>query len=198
MCPVEETGRNSVNPSTTPRIIDCNVVIEISIASCGRLFNMLQSIYFFAVYPIFIATAYAFAHVIVKHERKNHIRHIAIIFGGAIAAWGIATFLKEVIAHPRPDLTHALFKPGDIYSFPSGHATFMFTLAFSMYSFDKRAFSILLVLAILTGIARVLSGVHYWYDIVAGAVLAWVVARVVMYIVQLISKKIYQKFLLRK
>ena len=159
---------------------------------------MLETIYYLAEYPIYLATMYAVLHVIFKHERKNHIRHIIIIMGGAITAWCVATFLKELIAHPRPDLTAALFIPGDQYSFPSGHSTFMFTLAFSMYSFDKKAFTFLAVLAVLTGVARVLSGVHYWYDIVAGAVLAWVVARVVIYIVWAISHRLHKEMYNKK
>ena len=67
-----------------------------------------------------------------------------------------------------------------------------------MYSFDKKAFTFLVVLAVLTGIARVLSGVHYWYDIVAGAVLAWVVARVVIYIVWAISHRLYKEMYNKK
>lgn len=159
---------------------------------------MLESIYYLAVYPIYLAVAYAVLHVIFRHERKNHIRHILIILGGAITAWCVATFLKEIIAHPRPDLTNALFIPSDQYSFPSGHSTFMFMLAFSMYSFDKKAFAFLAFLAIVTGVARVLSGVHYWYDIIAGAVLAWFVARVVIYSVWAISHRLYKEIYYKK
>ena len=96
-----------------------------------------------AKYLIFISAAYAFFHVVIKHERKNHIRHVVTIFGSAVFAWVIAHVLKNAVAHPRPDALHALIVPDDVYSFPSGHATFMFALAFCMYGFDKRAGKVL-------------------------------------------------------
>lgn len=139
-------------------------------------------IYFFAAVLIFIAIAYAIIHVYLKHEKKHHVRHIVTILAAAGVSWLVGHSLKSLIGHLRPDLSHALITPIDPYSFPSGHAAFMFALAFAMYTFDKKAGRILIVAAILTGIARVLAGVHYWYDIVGGAVLGYIIAFVVVYV----------------
>ncbi|MFA6608347.1 MAG: phosphatase PAP2 family protein [Candidatus Paceibacterota bacterium] len=147
---------------------------------------MNQIIIFCANGLIFISALYAFVHIILKHERRHHVRHIALIFGSAVLAWVVAHLLKNIIAHPRPDLTGALIAPDSLYSFPSGHATFMFALAWSLYGFDKRAGAIIFTLAGITGIARVLSGVHFWYDIVAG----FVVGGCVAYVVFLLTKRI--------
>ena len=141
---------------------------------------MNEAIYLLAAVPIFISSIYGLYHVIRKHERKNHVRHIMVIALSATVAWVISVVLKEQIAHPRPDLTKALFYPNDPYSFPSGHATFMFGLTFAMYSFDKHAGRILFILALITGIARVLAGVHFWYDIHGCFVLGAVVASIVV------------------
>lgn len=92
-----------------------------------------------ASYLIFIAVAYACACVFFSHDQTHRPRRIAIILGSAVVAWVLAHALKDVIAHPRPDGSLALLVPNDGYSFPSGHATFMFALAFAMSSFDKRA-----------------------------------------------------------
>lgn len=141
---------------------------------------MNEVIYLLASVPIFISSIYALYHVITKHERKHHVQHIVTIALSAAIAWLISVVLKEQIGHPRPDLTKALFHPNDPYSFPSGHATFMFGLAFAMYSFDKRAGKILFILALITGIARVLAGVHYWYDILGGLILGAGVASIIV------------------
>lgn len=141
---------------------------------------MNQIIYFCATYLIYLASIYAFLHVVLKHERRHHIKHIAIIFGSGVTAWIVAHFLKNVIAHPRPEIVNTLLVPSDIYSFPSGHATFMFALAFSLYSFDKKAGFIIFALALLTGIGRVLAGVHYWYDIVGGFILGALISYIVL------------------
>lgn len=100
----------------------------------------------------------------------------------AFGSYFAAGYVKSLIKFPRPDLAHALFKLQDTssYGLPSGHAAYMFALAATMYSFDKKAGVILYILAIITGVARVLSGVHFWYDIVGGAVLGYFLSWIVV------------------
>jgi undecaprenyl-diphosphatase len=144
------------------------------------IFLMNFIILFCAEALIFIAGAYAVLHVYFKHEKKHHVRHIVMVLGTAALAWVVAHFLKDYIQHPRPMDVVTLLKPDDIYSFPSGHASFMFALAFTMYYLDKKAGKILLALALLTGIARVLAGVHFWYDILGGALIGYLISWIVM------------------
>ena len=141
---------------------------------------------FAANYFIFIATAVAIVSILLMHERRYHVKHIAAIVGSAVIAWVLGHFLKDIIAHPRPDLTLALIVPDSEYSFPSGHASFMAALAFSTYYYNKKVAGALLLLAIFTGIARVAVGVHWWYDIVGGFLLGFFVAWAVV----ILSKKI--------
>lgn len=131
---------------------------------------------FAAEYFIYISTLLAVSYVLFMHERRHHMQHIAIIVGSAIVAWVLSHFLKDVIAHPRPDLALALITPDSVYSFPSGHASFMSALGFAAYYYNKKGAAVLLFLAVLTGIARVVVGVHYWYDIVGGFILGFFVA----------------------
>lgn len=143
-------------------------------------------IIFLAEYPIYIATVFAILYVVVKPRQHHHLRHIAIVIFSVLSSWYISTLLKKLINHPRPDITQALFVPSDIYSFPSGHATFMFGLAFAMYSFDKKVGLILFALAVITGITRVLGGVHYWYDVLGG----FFIAAGVVHVILLLTKRI--------
>lgn len=154
---------------------------------CGILCSMEYVdlfVIFAAVMLIFVAGMYAFFRVLYRHERKHHVRHTLMLIGTSLGAWYSAHFLKAAIGFPRPDLTAALFQPVNLYSngMPSGHAAFMFALAATMYSFDRKAGRVLYLLAIATGIARTLSGVHYWYDIVGGAVLGYAVSWIVVVI----------------
>ncbi len=150
--------------------------------------NMI--ILFCAVVLIYVAFIFAMFRVWRRHEKKHHIRHIAMLVGTAFGSWYAAHFFKHLIAYPRPDLTGALFQPLEAasYGLPSGHAAFMFALATTMYSFDARAGQVLYVLAILTGVGRVLSGVHFWYDIVGGAVLGYAVSAIVLYLCKRLIK----------
>lgn len=129
-----------------------------------------------AKYLIFVSILYTLFFVIKTYGREKSVRYIVVIFGGAVTAWVVAHFLKGIVAHERPDAVYALLVPDDRYSFPSGHATFMFALASVVHFFNSRQAKVLFVLAFITGIARVLAGVHYWYDIVGGAVLGSLVA----------------------
>ena len=56
-------------------------------------------------------------------------------------------------------------------SFPSGHATFFFALAAALFILDKRLGSILFLFVSLMGLARIVAGVHWTTDILAGAFL---------------------------
>ena len=58
-------------------------------------------------------------------------------------------------------------------SFPSGHAAFFFAIAFIAYYFDKKLGYIFLGGALLMGLARVVAGIHFPLDIIAGALLGW-------------------------
>lgn len=148
---------------------------------------MNQIIFFCATYLIYISVIYTIYFAFYKGDKKHLIRNLVILLGGASFAWIINHFLKDIIVHPRPDLALALFEPSDPYSFPSGHASFMFALGFLMSNFNKKAGIIILILSLLTGIARVLSGVHYWYDILGGVVLAYVISYSVFYLFKKLS-----------
>lgn len=141
-------------------------------------------IIFCAVILIYVASTVAIYRVLKRHEKKHHIRHIVMLIGTSVGAWAAAHFFKNLINYPRPDLSKALFLPLDAGSqgLPSGHAAFMFALAATMYSFDKKAGYALYALAIITGIARVLAGVHFWYDILGGAILGYAVSQCVIYL----------------
>lgn len=141
----------------------------------------MNSIWIFAAeYFIYISTLLAVSYVLFMHERRHHLQHIAVIVGSAIIAWALSHVLKDLIAHPRPDLTMALVIPDSVYSFPSGHAALMAGLAFAAYYYSKKGAAVLFFLAVLTGIARVVVGVHWWYDIVGGFILGFVVAWLVV------------------
>jgi len=142
---------------------------------------MNSIIFFCATYFIYISVLYVAYYSFYKGDKKYLIRNLILVIGGATVAWVINHFLKNIVAHPRPDLALALLLPNDPYSFPSGHASFMFALGFLMSYFNKRAGVIILILALVTGIARVLSGVHYWYDILGGAILGYIVSYIIFF-----------------
>lgn len=128
---------------------------------------------YFIYLSIFIVGVYALFAIHTKYRVWQSL--CTVVF--AMTAWVIAHLLKAIVMHPRPEVSQ-LIVPDSLYSFPSGHATFMFALAYGMYHIEKRLSFILFILAIVSGGARVLGGIHFWYDIVGGLVLGVIVAYV--------------------
>ncbi len=95
------------------------------------------------------------------------------LIAGVLARAGVEA-IRFVVFRLRPfaeDPTiHALISESS-YSFPSGHAGFFFALATVVYTHNKRVGSWFFASALLIGVARVASGVHYPSDIIGGAVL---------------------------
>lgn len=96
----------------------------------------------------------------------------ALIFSGIIANLG----LKNLIARERPftyfDAALLIKEPHD-YSFPSGHTSASFAVAWVLYK-DKfkinnfPVYMIAMILAVLMGLSRLYLSVHFPSDILAG------------------------------
>lgn len=99
---------------------------------------------------------------------------LAVAVPGAIAA-----LLKVAIGRARPMLMDDLgifhFTPfaGDwrFAGFPSGHATTAFALAWALYFLFGPRVLIVFVGAALLALSRIVDGVHYFTDVVAGIAL---------------------------
>ena len=104
-----------------------------------------------------------------KEEKKA-----ALLITTGIALSLVVSFsISSIYYHPRPfaaGVANALFHHSADSSFPSDGATTVFALAF-MVLFLRwyRSGSILLLYAILVGIARIFCGVHWPLDILGGA-----------------------------
>lgn len=53
-------------------------------------------------------------------------------------------------------------------SFPSGHTTVMFALAFSLMFYDKKWGTVYLIIALISALSRIVVGVHFPFDILGG------------------------------
>ncbi len=118
---------------------------------------------------------YAFVlSVIVLGFNKKFRNHAYIaIVSGLISYSVIAQGLKHLIYRPRPFetmvLNQLLLDNERGNSFPSGHATIYFALAFAFWG--TKYFWPFVALAVLGSIGRVVVGVHYPLDILAGAII---------------------------
>ena len=67
-------------------------------------------------------------------------------------------------------------------SFPSGHAAFYFALSTIIYFYNKKAGLLFLFASFLISISRVFVGIHWPFDIFAGAIVGifsgWIILKI--------------------
>jgi len=106
----------------------------------------------------------------VKREQALH----AIL--ASLIAWGLSLMIKSLLPSERPfammnsnPLTVTL--PSTNSSFPSAHASVAFALATSLWVHNKKLGSRFLIMAVLVGIGRITSSVHFLADVLAGLII---------------------------
>jgi undecaprenyl-diphosphatase len=104
-------------------------------------------------------------------------RFAAIGAAGAAATFGILVFkaLKKLSQRPRPCQfePHCWSKvlPPDQFSFPSGHAMTAFSVALVVSYFYPSLEGVLFFLALSIAISRIVLGMHFLSDVLAGMLL---------------------------
>jgi undecaprenyl-diphosphatase len=102
-------------------------------------------------------------------------RWIAVGAAALSAALGVALFLriKKATGRRRPCMFEphcwATLLPPDQFSFPSGHTITAFAVAVSLSHFYPELAIGLLFCAVSVGASRILLGMHFLSDVVAGA-----------------------------
>ncbi len=109
------------------------------------------------------------------------------------AAWIVSEVIKNIVQAPRPFIAHPDFIPLFYHegydSFPSGHATAFFALAAAIYYYHRPLGIVFFIFAFLISISRVLAGIHYPEDILAGAIIGIIIGRLVFIGIRKIFKK---------
>jgi undecaprenyl-diphosphatase len=105
------------------------------------------------------------------------------IFGTVLAADVAADLLAEVgklVFHRHRPFETQLGPPANTYSFPSGHTATSFACATVLSSYAPRLRVPFFLLATLIGLSRIYNGMHYPTDVLAGAVLGVLTARLLL------------------
>src|SRR3989344_8635111 len=138
--------------------------------------------YFCAEYLAYVIIVFLLVYFLYKFYKSffdfSIIKKLLIILTSSFVVWAISQLINHLYYNPRPfialDNINVLFEHGNGDSFPSGHTTFFATLALMNYLYNPRCFSSFLLLgAILIGVARVISGVHWPLDILGAFALAF-------------------------
>jgi undecaprenyl-diphosphatase len=116
---------------------------------------------------------------------SGNARTVALAFAGALWLWpgettlraGVATLiglcvfflLKRFVRRARP--VGAAIAAPDPFSLPSGHATCAWAIALSLAHAAPLLAALAMLWAIAVSLSRVILGVHYPLDVVAGGVI---------------------------
>lgn len=130
----------------------------------------------------FIWIALTFIFLLNKNTRKIGIMLTFSLFLELFLCDGL---LKNLIQRPRPftrfEDINMLIPPPRSYSFPSGHTASSFTAAFVIFHSLRKAGILTLILASLIAFSRIYLFCHYPTDVLAGIVLATIVASFTIY-----------------
>jgi undecaprenyl-diphosphatase len=135
---------------------------------------------FAGVYLGWMMLLFLLIYIYRAHRKWPVFRFVLIAVASALISLLIADLIKYFFPIGRPttslgDITQ-IFIPIDAASFPSSHMTFFSGLAFALIWRKRQLGFWFLIGAILIGVARIAAGVHYPLDIVAGALLGFIVS----------------------
>ena len=115
---------------------------------------------------------------------------MALTGAGTVVAYAVSEALKLVIDEERPcravsgaEAVAACPEAGD-WSFPSNHATLAAALATGLAIRRPRLAAVTVPLAVAAALLRVLTGVHYPHDVLAGALLGAAVVAALLIVAQ--------------
>jgi len=125
-----------------------------------------------------------------REEKRDHAFFkpvIFVVFGGLFSEF----VLKNVFARPRPTEIITSF------SFPSTHATLAFAFAYVLSQKEPKLKYWFFTLAIFIALSRIYLGVHYPFDILAGAFLGIIIGWFSLMLSSCGRQKSTRKWLLR-
>ncbi|MDO8303052.1 MAG: phosphatase PAP2 family protein, partial [Sedimentisphaerales bacterium] len=135
---------------------------------------------FCARYLLFVFAGLA----LYGHLTSSHPQAFVLMVGSLVLGYAVALTLAFIVRRKRPyeflgDMKH-MHLPIYTPSFPSGHATIAFAIAGSFVgSYSGAILPIVMIIASIIALSRVIVGVHYVSDILAGAVIGlaanWVI-----------------------
>jgi len=142
-----------------------------------------------SIFVVFLASFlvwFMFAGLIVLwlidgRIKKEQVLHALL---AALIAWVAAMMLKSFLPQSRPFSVNGLppltfITPSANSSFPSGHSAVAFGIAVSVWLHSRKVGMWFIVVAAFVGLGRIVSNVHFYADVVGGAMIGVFIAYVV-------------------
>jgi len=159
-----------------------------AIQSLQNLFNqpITRAISVFSARWLVYGLVFIIPPVVWNRPRIFWRQTLDRVVGSLLLALGSALILEKLIRRARPfNVTPAItawIPLPTTFALPSAHASAAFALALALTFSSPRWGALALVLATLVALGRVITGVHYPSDVLAGAVLGCLSACVINYL----------------
>jgi undecaprenyl-diphosphatase len=160
--------------------LNVNILLMLHEAATSATFFSV-SVIFFAEWLPFLVVASVVAYEFFVIEEKKVFLQLIILSISPVIALTIAEICKFIIPSPRPFADGLGIMPlisvsDPLGSFPSAHAAFFGALGTAIFFQNKQAGKWYLLAALLIGISRIATGVHWPSDIIAGLLLGILVS----------------------
>lgn len=157
-----------------------NQLTGLSVFLDAAIFVFAEMIPWFVGFVFFIFIVFSF-----KRTIKPFIFSLFVSISSVVVNAGLKIFFNIQRPFEIYQSINPLFITHGFGSFPSSHAFFFAVLTTLSFFFLRRIFLFFLITSSLVGLARIMAGVHFFYDIVAG----WFLGFVFAYIAIIFYKK---------
>ncbi|OGH85063.1 MAG: hypothetical protein A2294_01580 [Candidatus Magasanikbacteria bacterium RIFOXYB2_FULL_38_10] len=139
---------------------------------------------FCAVFLIWLMAALALGVFFYVPKSLNRLKYLFVLLASGAGSYFLSALVGFGYGRARPfvgfaDLHQLIATSFSHKSFPSSHATIAFALATAVFCFNKPWGILMFVLAILVAWGRVFVGVHYPFDVLAGALLGMLTSLII-------------------
>lgn len=171
--------------------LDFNILFWIQNLIRNDVFDVIIPFYTSLGEDGIIWIAFGLILLIPKKYRKTGIMVLAALLVMLVVN---NIVLKNLIARPRPcwtypEMVQLVHNPSS-YSFPSGHTTSAFAVAFTVFSQHKKLGKVIIVMAAIMAFTRLYVFVHFPTDIYGGILVAAAITTFVCFMEKKISPRI--------
>ena len=125
-----------------------------------------------------IQKSYYFTNYLENIKKINTL--LVFLFIALLSSGVITQILKHIFGRPRPNYAFdgvsefSFFNlSSNFHSFPSGHASTIFTISIFLSLIMPKIKYLFIFLALIVALSRIAVGAHFFLDIVAGACVAF-------------------------